>query len=87
MASNFKIIRHKRSNNLHLKLIGDFDGTSAYELTNYISSSKINHGKIFIHTDDLKSVYSFGAEVFKRNCPHPISQGVIITGDYAAEIT
>jgi len=34
MALNFKIICHKNSENLHLKLMGDFDGSSAYELIN-----------------------------------------------------
>ncbi len=86
MASNFKIIRYQSNHNLHLKLIGDFDGTSAYELMNTLRSSKVNQGKILIHTSDLKSVHSFGAEIFKRNCPQPISEGIIFTGEYAAEM-
>jgi hypothetical protein len=31
MASNFRIFCHQNSDNLHLKLMGDFDGTSPYE--------------------------------------------------------
>jgi hypothetical protein len=34
MAANFKIFVHKNSENLHLKLIGDFGGNSACELLN-----------------------------------------------------
>ena len=32
MANNFRIMFHKNRENLYLKLVGDFDGTSAYEL-------------------------------------------------------
>ncbi len=86
MASNFKIIRYQKRENLHLKLIGDFDGTSAYELMNTLTSSKVNKGKIFIHTDDLKSVYLFGAELFKLKCPRIISRCIIFTGKRAVEL-
>ena len=34
MASNFKISVHRNSDSLDLKLMGDFDGTSACELLN-----------------------------------------------------
>lgn len=87
MATNFKIIRYQHNNNLHLKLIGDFDGTSAYELMNTLRSYKVNQGKIFIHTGDLKSVYLFGVDLFKRKCPRVISQGIIFTGEHATEMT
>jgi hypothetical protein len=32
MAANFQILSHKTRESLHLKLNGDFDGNSAYEL-------------------------------------------------------
>jgi hypothetical protein len=32
MAENFQILVRRNSENLHLKLMGDFDGISAYEL-------------------------------------------------------
>ena len=34
MASNFQIYRHRTRDSLHLKLEGDFDGSSAHELIN-----------------------------------------------------
>nr|CBX29619.1 unknown protein [uncultured Desulfobacterium sp.] len=37
MASNFKIEVFRNSENVHLKLFGDFDGNSAYELVNTIN--------------------------------------------------
>jgi len=36
MAANFQIVSYKTRDSLHLKLNGDFDGTSAYELINTI---------------------------------------------------
>ena len=36
MASNFRIIHHRNSDRLHLKLTGDMDGNSAYEIINLL---------------------------------------------------
>lgn len=66
MASNFKIYSFKTSNSLHLKLTGDFDGNSAYELINTIA----DHGKglyeIFINTHDLNSIHPYGIQVLQK---------------------
>ena len=32
MASNFKLFLHETRDNIHMKICGDFDGTSAHEL-------------------------------------------------------
>ena len=67
MASNFHIFRHRTKDSLHIKLEGDFDGSSAHELINAL----IEHGKgfhqIFIDTNDLKKIHPFGREVFQKN--------------------
>jgi hypothetical protein len=67
MASNFQIYSVKTRDSLHLKLAGDFDGSSAYELINTL----IEHGKdfyeIFIDTNDLKTIHPFGKDVFQKN--------------------
>ena len=67
MASNFQIYSFKTRDSLHLKLAGDFDGSSAYELINTL----IEHGKdfyeIFIDINDLKSIHPFGRDVFQKN--------------------
>ena len=66
MASNFQIFSFKTSDYLHLKLTGDFDGSSAYEVINTLTK----HGKdlygVFIDTDDLKSIHPYGREVFLK---------------------
>jgi len=39
MPCSFKILAHRNSDNLHLKLEGDFDGRSALELINYLKKN------------------------------------------------
>jgi len=38
MATNFHVFSYKIRDSLHLKLAGDFDGSSAHELINTIKS-------------------------------------------------
>ena len=66
MASNFKIYSFKTSDSLHLKLSGDFDGSSAYELINTIANYDKGLHEIFINTHDLNSIHPFGIEVFQK---------------------
>jgi anti-anti-sigma regulatory factor len=66
MASNFNIYILKTRENLHLRLTGDFDGSSAYELINKISEYGNSFYKIFIDINDLNSIHPFGREVFKK---------------------
>ena len=67
MASNFKIISYKTRDSLHLKLDGDFDGNSAYELINALRDHGAEFFQIFIDTNSLKTVHAFGREVFQKN--------------------
>ena len=66
MASNFHMFSFKTRDCLHLKLEGDFDGNSAYELLE--TQKKYNNGsyQIFIDTNDLKTIYPFGKQVFQK---------------------
>jgi hypothetical protein len=68
MASNFRISVHRDSNNLELKLAGDFDGTSACELLNVLKD-KCDDGvdTVAVNTSNLKDVYPFGRDTFQRN--------------------
>jgi len=68
MASNFRISAHKNSDNLHLKLTGDFDGSSALQLLNVLKKSTDNGVyKIIIHTSRLANIYPFGRDTFHKN--------------------
>lgn len=67
MASNFHIFSYETKDSLHLKLEGDFDGNSAYELINALRDHGAEFFQIFIDTNDLKTVNVFGWEVFQKN--------------------
>jgi len=66
MASNFKITSHRSSKNLHLKLTGDFDGSSAWELLNLLKKNSKNFQRIIIHTNCLNEIYPFGVHTFHQ---------------------
>ena len=66
MASNFQIYSFKTNNSLHLKLSGDFDGSSAHELIHTLTKYNKGFYEIFIDTDDLNSIHPFGREVFQK---------------------
>lgn len=67
MAENFLILIHRNSDNLHLKLKGDFDGKSAHEVLNELKRNGHFASKVFIHTSCLKHVHPFGREIFQNN--------------------
>jgi anti-anti-sigma regulatory factor len=67
MAKNFKIDAHRNDENLHLKLRGDFDGTSAYELLNIVRKRAAHTSRVFIHTSNLRDIHPFGLHVFRSN--------------------
>ena len=66
MASNFHMFSFKTRDSLHLKLEGDFDGNSAYELLEALKKYGSGFYQIFIDTNDLKTIYPFGREVFQK---------------------
>ena len=68
MAQNFKYNVHRTIDNLCIRLTGDFDGSSAWELINAIRENLNNFKFIQIDTGELKMVYPFGREVFRNYC-------------------
>jgi hypothetical protein len=64
MATDFKILVHKNSENLHLKLIGDFDRTSAHEVLNALKKNCGGASRVFIHTSCLNRIHPFPRDVF-----------------------
>jgi len=67
MATNFKITAHTNGGILHLKLKGDFDGTSAHELLATLKKRADHTSRVFIHTGSLRSIHPFGLNVFRSN--------------------
>jgi hypothetical protein len=88
MATNFKIYVHRNSENVHLKLVGDFDGSSAYELLNTLKSNCNGASKVFVHTSCLKQIYAFGREIFQNNLNilNNRSAEYLFTGEDASQL-
>jgi hypothetical protein len=89
MASNFRIFTHRNSDNMHLKLSGDFDGSSAFQLLNLLKKCA-NNGtyKIFIHTGSLNNIHPFGRDTFRKNlCDlNGRATQLLFTGEHAGKI-
>jgi hypothetical protein len=88
MASNFRIFMHRNSDSLHLKLAGDFDGTSAFELLDMVKKNGAGLRKVFIHTSNLKTIHPFGRQVFEKSLLDlkGSSFQLLFTGEYAPQI-
>ena len=67
MASNFKLFLHETKDSIHMKMCGDFDGTSAHELITAIQNHAPKSNQVYIHTGELSNIYSFGRAVFQNN--------------------
>jgi len=67
MATNFRISVHRNSENLHLRLMGDFDGISAHELLGNLKRYSHRTSKVFIHTSCLGDIHPFGLNVFHNH--------------------
>ena len=66
MALNFQILSFKTRDSLHLKLTGDFDGSSAYELIHTLTEHGKDFYEIFIDTNELKNIHPYGTEVLQK---------------------
>ena len=82
MASNFHMFKHKTNESLHIKLTGDFDGSSASELINALVDNQNRYYHIFINTTDLKHIKPFGLDVLRVGLSEIRKQvpGVIFIG-------
>jgi anti-anti-sigma regulatory factor len=67
MASNFAIVIHTGSGRISLKLAGDFDATSAYELIHAIKKLLEPMANVCIDTNGLKRIHPFGLHVLGRS--------------------
>jgi hypothetical protein len=88
MAGNFRISVHRNSNSLDLKLIGDFDGTSACELLNVLEEKCNRVHTVLINTNGLREIYPFGQDTFENSLyllkDRPIR--LVFTGENASRI-
>jgi hypothetical protein len=90
MANNFRVdVIGGDMKRLNLKILGDFDGTSAFRLLNVIEKKGGSARKITIDTDGLRSVNTFGTDIFRANIAE-MSKGVIdidYTGRFKEALT
>ena len=88
MTSNFGITSYIDSEIFHLKLKGDFDGASAFELLNKLKRFCPRASKVFIHCSSLKEIYPFGVSVFHGNLDALKGQlgKLVFTGENASQI-
>jgi hypothetical protein len=75
MANNFHMFTHKTTETLHVKLTGDFDGSSASELINALSDNQNRYYQIFINTTELNDIHPFGQEVLQSRLSEFNDQG------------
>jgi len=89
MASNFRITLHQTSESLHLKLSGDFDGSSAHKLLDLLKKHRKQVSRIIIHTNSLKHIYPFGRNLFFSNLKGRKGQfpPIAFTGEKAPDLT
>jgi hypothetical protein len=88
MASNFSIRKRRCRNELQLELCGDFDGSSAFELHEYLRTALAREQKITVDTDGLSRLPAFGCEMFRKQCGtyYGSAKGLVFKGAYALRI-
>jgi hypothetical protein len=89
MASNFKMTFDKNSDGFGMRLAGDFDGTSAYELIYAIKKLPEDTTRVSIYTNGLKNIHSFGLDIFHKFMHSHNGQSVkiVITGNSASRLS
>jgi hypothetical protein len=89
MASNFEITVDNASDGFGLKLMGDFDATSAYELIYAIKKLPEDTVRIRICTDGLKAIQPFGLDVFHRftSSLNGQSARMVFAGNHASRLS
>ena len=89
MASNFGIAIDRNSDGFNLKLAGDFDATSAYELIYAIKKLPEDTVKIYIYTNVLKTIHPFGVDIFHKfmRSLNGQSAKIVFTGNTASQLS
>ncbi|HUU41897.1 MAG TPA: hypothetical protein VMW42_13255 [Desulfatiglandales bacterium] len=88
MEKNFRISVHKNGENLHLKLIGDFNETAAHKLLNALKMYRGRPVRIFLHTGSLNQIHPFGLNIFHSNLQILNERCItlVFTGEHASKL-
>jgi hypothetical protein len=89
MAVNFGITIDRNSDGFGLKLVGDFDATSAYELIYAIKKLPEDTLKLYICTNALKTIHPFGLDIFHKfmRTRNNQSAKIVFTGKNASQLS
>jgi len=63
MGSYFRVSVRRKKKNMHLKLIGDFDGSSAYQLVDTLKECCTKSDHVIIDTNSLREIHPFGLNI------------------------
>lgn len=88
MAESFRVLIHRNSDSLHLRLEGDFDEEAARQVVMMIGENGNGAGRVFIHTNGIGRISPVGQETFQKNLPLFRRDHVsfIFTGEKAMQI-
>jgi len=88
MARNFRVSIQRKNATLHLKLMGDFDGASAFDLLEVLRENCRGIESVIIHTAGLKEVYPYGRDTFSNNLHSFIDKSIrlVFTGENEEKI-
>ena len=88
MSFDFKIDMHRNSDNLHLRLSGDFDSSSAEEVIHTLKRHCHRVSKIFIHTSCLRRVLAPETRSFFEHVVFLKKRKIdtVLTGDHVKQI-
>ena len=88
MPSNFSVFMHQNNDNIHLRLFGDFDGSSAWQLIDILKQYCLGPHRIFIHTSGLSTFHPFGIEVFQKETQNyrRLNNNLVFTGRYGSKL-
>jgi len=88
MGSDFRVFTSRKGDTLHLNLMGDFDGTSAFQVLNVVKRSGLGAHRVIIHTNSLAHIHPFGIRVFQHSLSEMDRRSLQLyfTGDHAAAI-
>ena len=79
MPNNFHVdIISQDTSRIYMRLRGEFDGSSAYQLVRKLNDQQKNIKKITLDTSALKTINSFGLDLFLSNIKRLQNQGVDI---------
>ena len=65
MKNSFHMTVYKHNHDLHIRPVGDFNGSSALELLNLLHDQYDGKGRVFIDTARLCEVCPFGTKTFQ----------------------